>query len=406
MTDLGIPQKVEHALTNSDFDGIIALGVGNVHYLSGAYLPFLYHYEDRMMAVIWPRSGDPICFCPVEWADSVRNLGWIQNVQSYEGQDMHSAFQELQELLGAIFENGSVVGFDAARAPNRFSADLRESLAGLELLSCDELLKELRIIKTAREIGLLEDVAYSTDHAIVGAAHHILIDSSGMSKSEVGYRHDIIVHAMERYIDLIGHHSIAQVQSGGNSRKFWSMFSKPWLPERGTRWLRSMMEGDLIRAEMRASRDGYWSDAARMLTVGEAAEKQLQAYRNLVELKEIALAGMKPGNNASSVFDSVVMEARSRGIELIDELGVGHGIGVTTYEPPFLVKSDDTRLKPGMVITLDPVVYGPNREILRSKDTILINDEGCRILGRYIDWGRPHVPTHLSPRSTVEFARE
>jgi methionine aminopeptidase len=227
-----------------------------------------------------------------------------------------------------------------------------------------------------------------------------------MSKSEVGYRHDIIVHAMERYIDLLGHHSVAQVQSGENSRKFWSMFSKPWLPERGTRWLRSMREGDLIRAEMRASKDGYWSDAARMLTVGEAAKGQLQAYRDLVELKEVAVAELKPGNKANSVFDSVVAKARDKDIELVAELGVGHGIGVTTYEPPYLVKNDDTNLEPGMVIALDPVIYGHDREILRSKDTILITDKGCRILGRYIDWDRPHVPTHLSPRSTVEFARQ
>lgn len=406
MTDLKILEKMNEAIRGSSLDGLIVVGADNVHYLSGAYLPFLYHYENRTVAVIWPRTGDPIVICPVEWEGAVRNLSWIGNVQTYEGDSGLTVTEKLSQLLSEEFEEDARLGTDTARISHSLFSNLKSSLEKMQLTPCDELLRKLRMVKTTAEVELLEDVAYSTDHAIVAAAHHILIDSSGQSKSEVGYRHDIIVHAMERYIDLIGHHSIAQVLSGPNSRKFWSMFGKPWLPDRGTGWLRSMKEGDLIRAELRASKNGYWSDAARILTVGEVDAEVLDAYEGLVQLKQRALELLKPGEKCSDVFAEVEKEAKDRDIKLISELGIGHGIGVSTYEPPYLTHSDETELTTGMVLVLDPVIYGPGGEIMRSKDTILIDQQECEVLGQYVNWDKPHLPAHLSARSLSTVIRD
>jgi len=159
------------------------------------------------------------------------------------------------------------------------------------------------MVKTPPEVQLLAHVATSTDHAIVGAAHHILLLPGGTS--EVGYRHNIIVHCMERLLDLVGHHGTAQVLSGENCRKFWSLFSRPFLPGQGVGFHRMMVEGDVVRAEMRASSNGYWSDAARMLTVGEGTPEQKTAYHGLARLKEAAAQSMKPGTKCSEVFGAV-----------------------------------------------------------------------------------------------------
>ena len=80
-------------------------------------------------------------------------------------------------------------------------------------------------------------------------------------------------------------------------------------------------------------------------------------------------------------------------MELISTLSVGHGIGVTPHEPPYLMEGDTTVLEPGMVLVIDPVIYGPHREIMRSKDAILITPQGCRVLGWYKDWREPYIAT-------------
>jgi len=69
-------------------------------------------------------------------------------------------------------------------------------------------------------------------------------------------------------------------------------------------------------------------------------------------------------------------------------------VGKTSHEPPYIVEDDETELHPGMVLVLDPVVLGPKDEILRSKDTILVTETGCRILGWYVNWRAPYIAAY------------
>lgn len=52
---------------------------------------------------------------------------------------------------------------------------------------------------------------------------------------------------------------------------------------------------------------------------------------------------------------------------------------------------DATVLKEGMVLVLNPHVQGPGGTILYSRDTVLLDFNGCKILGWYKDWREPYV---------------
>jgi Xaa-Pro aminopeptidase len=153
----------------------------------------------------------------------------------------------------------------------------------------------------------------------------------------------------------------------------------------------------MVRVEMQASLDGYWSDAARMLIMGDPSPDQAQAYENLVALREVAMRNIMPGVACNQVFQAVRMHAEERRVNLIADLGVGHGVGVTPREPPYLIDGDDTALAPGMVLVIDPIIYGPQREIMRSKDTVLVTQDGCKIIGWYKDWREPHIGSTAYP---------
>jgi len=131
-----------------------------------------------------------------------------------------------------------------------------------------------------------------------------------------------------------------------------------------------------------------------MVVMGEPTPEQKGAYEGLVALRNVAVKAMKPGVTCNEVFRVMSEEAKKRGIELVKDLGLGHGVGVTTHEPPYLTECDTTPLRPGMVLVLDPVVYGPQKEIMRSKDTMLITETGCKILGWYKDWRDPFIPAY------------
>ena len=52
---------------------------------------------------------------------------------------------------------------------------------------------------------------------------------------------------------------------------------------------------------------------------------------------------------------------------------------------------EDPVLKEGMVLVLNPHVQGPGGPILYSRDTVLLDFNGCKILGWYKDWREPYV---------------
>lgn len=385
MRDLGVADKVENAIRDSEYDAVVVAGADHVQYMSGAFLPFLYSYPDRPAIVLWPKNGDPVCICPAEWETTIRSMSRIRRVRPYGGvgADTEAVVQEVVRAVGDLVGDGASIGADMNRVSQHLFSRIRESLSAVELVACDDWLVALRTTKTPEEVELLKDAAYRTDHGILGALHHVLVYRR---PPETAIAEGIRVHCLERFLDLVGDHAISQVAAGENSEEFW-----PLAPRYGLGGHKKLEAGHMVRVEMRASLDGYWSDAARMMVMGQPTQEQQKAYQQLVTLRETALQHLKPGTKCSYLYRLVAEDAMRRGVELLPSLSFGHGIGVTSYEPPYLSESDHTELRPGMVLVLDPVVRGPVGEIMRSKDTVVVTETGCQIVGWYKDWREPYI---------------
>ena len=380
--------KVDLALDESEYDAILVFGPDNVRYLSGAHLPFHQSFADRHMGVLWPKGGEPVCICPVEWESSFLSLSWINSTCRYieELGTPGVIIETIAPLVEASVEKGGKIGVDARRVSSAFYTILEEALNRYELEACDSWLGELRMTKTSSELEFLSEIAYRTDHGILGATHHVLVTSV---RSEMSLSEEIRVHCMERGLDVVGHHSLSQVASGEHAGKFW-----PLAPKYGLGYDKHLKPDEYVRLEMRASLDGYWSDAARLMTMGEPTDEQISAYMALIALRDVALERLTPGEKCSEVYEAVKEEAKSRGVKLVQGLAIGHGIGVTDHEPPFLRANDDTELEDGMVLVLDPVIYGPKGEILRSKDIVILTEDGPCVVGWYKDWREPYIANH------------
>jgi Xaa-Pro dipeptidase len=110
-------------------------------------------------------------------------------------------------------------------------------------------------------------------------------------------------------------------------------------------------------------------------------------YRNLVECRYRVLEAMRPGVEASHVYD--IFRAK------FDELGmppisfVGHGIGVDLHEPPYLGEFSDAVLEDGMVLGIEPLVYRSGHGFgMQIKDMVSIEGQGARLLSDVTDTDR------------------
>ena len=383
-----IIEKVSKKLQVTNLEALLILGADNIQYLSGAHLHFPASYKDRYTALFWPKEGDPVCIFPVEWETSFLNLSWITKTRSYvERSGSPGAVTEaITHLVKTTVRKTGSIGVDTNRISMNFYNRLESALEEFLLEPCDTLLRDLRIVKTPKEQELLTEVAQKTDHSIAGQAHHVLV---AQASTEMSITESIRVHALERELDEVGHQAIAQATSGPNSAKFW-----PNAPMYGIGYDRVPKHHDMMRMELVSTVNGYWNTGARMLIMGEMTEEQKSAYHGLVAIREVAVEAIKPGVKCSELYQTIRAAADEQGIELLNRIALGHGVGVTNYEPPYISLGDDTELLPGMVIVLNPIVPGTGGELMMGKDTVIVTEDGCRIVGWYKDWREPFISNY------------
>ena len=118
-------------------------------------------------------------------------------------------------------------------------------------------------------------------------------------------------------------------------------------------------EGDLVKLDLVAEKDGYFADAAVTVCAG-AASAQAAALTHAAESAfgqglRVAVAG----NRVHDIGREVEREVRRRGFSVMREL-CGHGVGRTIHESPSVPNYYDpaqrTRLTEGLVITIEPII--------------------------------------------------
>jgi Xaa-Pro aminopeptidase len=383
-----IASKVRASLRDSGFDAVLVFGYDNVQYLTGAYLHYPPSFPDRYMAVFWVKGRDPVCVLPHEWESSYLNLAWAKETRTYaeEPGSPICVAEAAADLARDAIRGKGRIGVDAERVSASLYEELEAALHGFELEPCDGWLRELRMVKTPKELELLERVAARTDHAIAGQAHHVLVKQA---TTEMSNTENVRVHALERQLDEVGHHAVAQVTTGANASKFW-----PGAPMYGIGFDRVPGHQEWMRLELTATIDGYWSSGARMLTMGEPTEEQAAAYQALVALRDAALKTMKPGARCSEVYGAIRRAAAEKGAQLVGKLALGAGVGATCHEAPYVSGSDHTELRAGMVVNLNPVVRAPSGELLMGRDTVVVTEDGVRVVGWYKDWREPFTANY------------
>jgi Xaa-Pro aminopeptidase len=135
--------------------------------------------------------------------------------------------------------------------------------------------------------------------------------------------------------------------------------------------------GDAIVIDIGARRDGYMCDITRMVVVGEPTPRHLEVHRAVEAAVQAGLAAVRPGATCHEV------DAAARGA--IEDAGfgeyfvhrTGHGLGISTHEPPWIMRGEGVQLKAGMVHSIEPGIYLPGEFGVRLEEIVHVTDEGC-----------------------------
>lgn len=168
---------------------------------------------------------------------------------------------------------------------------------------------------------------------------------------------------------------------------------------------RKLKNGDIITIDVVIGYKGYQGDAAWTYAVGEIDKDKQYLMEHTEKALYEGLKQVKPGNRIGDISYAVQEYADSHNLGIVREL-CGHGIGKDMHEEPevpnYGTPNTGARLKPGMVICIEPMLTFGKRDIWLLEDewtvvtqdskpaahyehTILVTEDGYEILTPRLD---------------------
>jgi methionyl aminopeptidase len=134
---------------------------------------------------------------------------------------------------------------------------------------------------------------------------------------------------------------------------------------------RKLKNGDIISIDIGAKFNGYHGDSAWTYAVGTI---DAETQRLLDVTEESLLLGLeeaKPGVRLSNISNKIQTYVEENGFSIVREY-VGHGIGQDLHEDPKIPHygppNKGPRLKPGMVLAIEPMVNAGSRYVKTLAD--------------------------------------
>lgn len=143
---------------------------------------------------------------------------------------------------------------------------------------------------------------------------------------------------------------------------------------------RVIQRGDMVVLDFGGLKDGYGSDTTRTVHVGEPTEEERTVHDIVRAAQEAGYRAVRPGVACQEVDRAARAVITDAGYGEYFIHRTGHGIGVTTHEPPYMIEGEEQPLVPGMCFSVEPGIYLPGRFGVRIEDIVTVTADGGRRL--------------------------
>ena len=254
------------------------------------------------------------------------------------------------------------LGFEAKTVNYYQYGKYDEKFKDIELISTEDLIKDVRMIKEENEIEMIKKAIEISDKAY----EHILdFIEVGMTEKEVALELEIF-----------------QKKLGGSKNAFDFIVAsgkRSSMPH-GVASDKVIKENELITLDFGTFYKGYCSDMTRTFVLGKANQKQKEIYNKVLEAQLAVIDKIKAGMSG--------VEADKIARDIIEDAGygdnfghgLGHGIGVEVHEGPNVSYKSEDDLKENSIVTDEPGIYIKDWGGVRIEDDLLITKDGCEVL--------------------------
>ncbi|MCE3031400.1 aminopeptidase P family protein [Streptomyces sp. CMSTAAHL-2] len=346
-------ERAARAAADAGLAGLLVAPGPDMVWLTG-YTPTA--VTERLTLLVLAPGQDPVLVVPtLEAPDAEHSVaGEALTLRDWtDGKDPYAVTAELLDGRGRYGISDNTWGMHVL--------GLQRTLPDSSYAALTDALPMLRAVKDAAEVELLAAAGAAADAAFEEIRK---VTFAGRRESDLG-------RDLAALLRRFGHSQVdfTIVGSGPNG-------ANPH-HEVGDRVIQ---RGDMVVLDFGGLKDGYGSDTTRTVHVGEATEEERRVHDIVREAQEAGYQAVRPGVACQEVDRAARKVITDAGYGEYFIHRTGHGIGVTTHEPPYMIEGEELPLVPGMCFSVEPGIYLPGRFGVRIEDIVTVTEDGGRRL--------------------------
>src|SRR5690242_7468319 len=370
--------RVKAMLAKSEIGSLLCFDMNNVRYITATHIG-TWAQDKISRFTLLPQNDEPILWdfgsaakhhqlnCPWLGERSRAGIPLLRGAMSPEMGRAEDVARKIKVELEMRNLHKEPVGIDVVEPPILFALQK----VGITVVDGQQLMSDVRVIKTADEISLLTHSAMMVD-----AAYDELYRAMkpGMRENEaVGLVNKVLYDMGSEYVEGVN------AISGERCSPHPHLFSD-----------RALRPGDPVYYDILHSYMGYRTCYYRTFAVGSAPRALVDAYKRCRDYLDASIELIRPGRLTSDVV-SVWPKAQEFGFpseEAAFALQMGHGIGLAIWERPMISRlvslEHPHEIKPGMVFALE--TFWPSTDgwsAARIEEEIVVTPTGHEVITRF-----------------------
>jgi Xaa-Pro aminopeptidase len=368
--------RAKEGLAGSELGALLCFDMANIRYITATHIG-TWAMDKLIRFCLLPQGDEPIMWdfgsaarhhkLYNPWLGDERSRAGISTLRGSVRGRAESVAAKIRVELEERGLLGEPLGVDVIELP------VLEALQaeGIKVVDGQALMQDVRKIKTADEITLL-----NTACAMVDAAYEELFRAM-----RPGIRENECVALVNRVLYELGSEHVEGVNaiSGERCSPHPHVFTD-----------RMLRPGDPAYFDILHAYNGYRTCYYRTFAVGSASPALVDAYKRSRDILDQAIAMIRPGVTTADVV-GVWPEADEFGFpdeEAAFALQYGHGVGLSIWEKPIfsrLVSFDYPEvIEEGMVFALE--TFWPASDgwsAARIEEQLVVTADGCEVITRF-----------------------
>ena len=365
-------RRVQAELARRGLDALLTFGSEAepqfVRYLADHWPAF------ETAAVLIPVEGEAMLLIGPEsltYAQMRSKIPKIRQILEYRESSEPEYPGKLLDTFAGVFDEVSggkgvrrlgIVGYPITSVP--VYEGIRTAMVGGEIVRADDILIQMRMVKSENELALLREAFRISEKAVEAVLNRIKpgmmeVEVVGIAQ-EVMYRHGAEYEGHPLY-----------VLSGRNSA---NAIGRPTL--------KKLVEGEVIQLNIGARFGGYSSSVGRPVVLGHMPDDVRKLIQMGLDAADKTMAVIKAGVEARYVAQTVqdFITARGYGPNIL--YGPCHGIGLMECEHPWMETNSEYVLQENYTFQVDSFLYTPQYGA-RWEDGIRVTKDGVEQFSAY-----------------------